>query len=130
MCYELQADSLGIQEALMPHPNEDAPELAVDNELKHTRKTHMLERVFNRALTQALFQGKRGINQIDLILSILAENQSVAVNFADQLDLIEIRLCNGYNKVQLHNNSLALNRLLKNNKSSLLMKSYVSLQLI
>lgn len=88
MCYELQADSQGIQEALMLYLNEDAPELAVDNESEaQPRKTHMLERVFNRALTQALFQGKRGINQIDLILSILAENQSVAVNFADQLGL-------------------------------------------
>ena len=88
MCYELQADSHGIQEALMLYLNEDAPELAVDNESEaQPRKTHMLERVFNRALTQALFQGKRGINQIDLILSILAENQSVAVNFADQLGL-------------------------------------------
>ena len=88
MCYELQADSQGIQEALMLYLSEDAPELAVDNESEaQPRKTHMLERVFNRALTQALFQGKRGINQIDLILSILAENQSVAVNFADQLGL-------------------------------------------
>jgi ATP-dependent Clp protease ATP-binding subunit ClpA len=88
MCYELQADSQAIQEALMLYLNEDSPELAVDNESEaQPRKTHMLERVFNRALTQALFQGKRGINQIDLILSILAEQQSVAVNFADQLGL-------------------------------------------
>ena len=88
MCYELQADSQAIQEALMLYLNEDTPELAVDNESEaQPRKTHMLERVFNRALTQALFQGKRGINQIDLILSILAENQSVAVSFADQLGL-------------------------------------------
>ena len=88
MCYELQADSQAIQEALMLYLNEDSPELSVDNESEaQPRKTHMLERVFNRALTQALFQGKRGINQIDLILSILAENQSVAVNFADQLGL-------------------------------------------
>ena len=33
-------------------------------------KTQMLERVFNRALTQAMFQGKKAINQLDLVLSI------------------------------------------------------------
>ena len=32
MCYELQADSQGIQEALMLYLIEDAPELALDNE--------------------------------------------------------------------------------------------------
>ena len=41
-------------------PNEDAIELAVDNESEaQPRKTHMLERVFNRALTQALFSGQK-----------------------------------------------------------------------
>ena len=88
MCYELQADSEAIQEALMLYLNEDSKELQIDNESEaQPRKTHMLERVFNRALTQSLFQGKRGINQLDLIISILSEQQSIAVNFADQLGL-------------------------------------------
>ncbi len=95
MCYELQADSQAIQEALMLYLNEDSAELQVDNESEaQPRKTHMLERVFNRALTQALFQGKRGINQLDLIISILSENQSVAVNFADQLGLNREKVVN------------------------------------
>ena len=88
MCYELQADSESIQEALMLYLNEDCPELSVDTETEaQPRKTHMLERVFNRALTQALFQGKRGINQLDLIISILTEANSVAVQFSEQLGL-------------------------------------------
>jgi len=88
MCYELQADSEAIQESLMLYLGEDCPEIKVDNESEaNPRKTHMLERVFNRALTQALFQGKRGINQLDLILSILTEQNSIAVNFSDQLGL-------------------------------------------
>ncbi len=88
MCYELQADSQGIQESLMLYLGEDVPELTVDSESEaQPRKTHMLERVFNRALTQALFQGKRGINQLDLVLSILTEQQSVAVQFSGQLGL-------------------------------------------
>lgn len=88
MCYELQADSESIQEALMLYLNEDCPELVIDTETEaQPRKTHMLERVFNRALTQALFQGKRGINQLDLVLSILTEVNSVAVQFSEQLGL-------------------------------------------
>ena len=88
MCYELQADSESIQEALMLYLNEDCPELVIDTETEaQPRKTHMLERVFNRALTQALFQGKRGINQLDLVLSILTEANSVAVQFSEQLGL-------------------------------------------
>ena len=47
----------------------------------------MLERVFNRALTQALFQGKKAINQLDLVLSILGEEHSVAATYADQCGL-------------------------------------------
>jgi len=47
----------------------------------------MLERVFNRALTQALFQGKKAINQLDLVLSILGEDQSISAKYAEQMGL-------------------------------------------
>ena len=40
----------------------------------------MLERVFNRALTQALFQGKKH-DPIRLVLSILGEENSVAAQY-------------------------------------------------
>lgn len=88
MCFDVQADSEAIQEALMLYLNEDCRELVTDLDAEsQPRKTHMLERVFNRALTQALFQGKRGINQFDLIVSILNEENSVASKFSGELGL-------------------------------------------
>lgn len=45
------------------------------------KKTHALERVFNRAFTQVLFSGRPKMDVIDLYLSILAENNSQACYF-------------------------------------------------
>ena len=45
------------------------------------RKTQSLERVFNRALTQALFNNQKQIRVIDLLLSISAEHNSHAAYF-------------------------------------------------
>ena len=40
------------------------------------KKTNALERVFNRALTQVLFTGRRTISTLDLYLAMMAENNS------------------------------------------------------
>jgi len=45
------------------------------------RKTNALERVFNRALTQVLFTGRRTVSTIDLYLAIMAETNSHAHYF-------------------------------------------------
>lgn len=45
------------------------------------KKTHTLERVFNRAFTQVLFSGRTHIQIIDLFLSVHAENNSYAHYF-------------------------------------------------
>lgn len=42
------------------------------------KKTHSLERVFNRAYTQVLFSGRHNLQTIDLFLSIMAEDKSYA----------------------------------------------------
>ena len=42
------------------------------------RKTVSLERVFNRAFTQALFNGRQTLTAIDLLLSLLSEKNSYA----------------------------------------------------
>ena len=42
------------------------------------KKTNALERVFNRALTQVLFQGRRQVTSIDLWLALMNENNSHA----------------------------------------------------
>jgi ATP-dependent Clp protease ATP-binding subunit ClpA len=45
------------------------------------KKTNALERVFNRALTQVLFTGRRAISTVDLYLAMMAENNSHAHYF-------------------------------------------------
>ena len=45
------------------------------------KKTNALERVFNRALTQVLFTGRRTISTLDLYLAIMSENNSHAHYF-------------------------------------------------
>ena len=89
MCYEVQADCVGIQEAIADYLKTECTELvSAENDVEvQPNKTYMLERVFNRALTQALFQGKNAINQIDLLLSILTEKNSAASLFSTQLGL-------------------------------------------
>ena len=45
------------------------------------RKTASLERLMNRAFTQALFQGRQDVNPIDVLLSIFAEKKSYGALF-------------------------------------------------
>ena len=44
-------------------------------------KTHTLERVFNRALTQVLFSGRDHIDPLDILVSIMSESTSHAAYF-------------------------------------------------
>jgi len=55
--------------------------LITDDEDATPRKTAGLERVFNRALTQVLFSGRRQIVTIDLYLAIMSETNSHAHYF-------------------------------------------------
>lgn len=45
------------------------------------RKTATLERSFNRAFTQALFNGRQYISMVDVLMSVLSEKQSYANHF-------------------------------------------------
>lgn len=45
------------------------------------KKTHSLERVFNRAITQVLFSGRQYLTVIDLFLSLMNEEKSYARYF-------------------------------------------------
>jgi len=59
------------------------------------RKTHALERAFNRSFTQVLFSGRSHVQIIDLFLSIGQENNSHAVYFMvkygiDRGDLVDL----------------------------------------
>jgi len=52
--------------------------------LTKPRKTQTLERAFNRAFTQAIFNGRAGIAPQDMILSILSERNSHACYYLSQ----------------------------------------------
>jgi len=88
MCYEVNADHEQLQIALVEYLEKQCAELVKNGtEEPNPYKTQMLERVFNRALTQALFQGKKHLNQLDLVLSILGEENSIAAQYSEQLGL-------------------------------------------
>jgi len=59
----------------------DSCQSLVKNDEATPRKTQGLERVFNRALTQVLFSGRRQIVTIDLYLAIMSETNSHAHYF-------------------------------------------------
>lgn len=51
---------------------------------KAPKRTHAVDRVFNRALTQVLFQGRQHMQVIDLYASMLMESESYAAWFLNQ----------------------------------------------
>ena len=53
----------------------------VTNKNTPPKKTNALERVFNRALTQVLFTGRRSVSTLDLYLAMMSENNSHAHYF-------------------------------------------------
>jgi len=62
------------------------------------RRTHALERVFNRAFTQVLFSGRTNMQVIDVFLSIIAEDKSTAVYFYNKYGLDRQSLLTYYQK--------------------------------
>lgn len=59
---------------------ESCASLITDKDVQ-PKKTNALERVFNRALTQVLFTGRRSVSTVDLYLAMMAENNSHAHYF-------------------------------------------------
>ena len=62
------------------------------------KKTHGLERVFNRAFTQVLFSGRSHIQLIDLFLSISSETNSYASYFFIKYGLERSQVVDYYNE--------------------------------
>ena len=59
------------------------------------RKTASLERLMNRAFTQALFQGRQDVSSIDILISVFSEKKSYAAFFlkkhqVSKQDLIDL----------------------------------------
>ena len=60
------------------------------------KKTHSLERVFNRAFTQVLFSGRNQVQIIDLFLSITSETNSYASYFFLKYGLDRVKVAEFY----------------------------------
>lgn len=71
------------------------------------RKTHSLERVFNRALTQALFNGQNRIKIVDLLLSVTTEHNSHAAYFLVKYGLDRPQIVLLYKKLSIDDESSA-----------------------
>ena len=61
------------------------------------KKTHSLERVFNRAFTQVLFSGRNHVQIIDIFLSIASETNSYASYFFIKYGLERSQVVEYYN---------------------------------
>ena len=62
------------------------------------KKTHSLERVFNRAFTQVLFSGRQNLQVIDLFLSLTSEDKSHARYFLVKYGLERGKIVTFWNK--------------------------------
>ena len=62
------------------------------------KKTHSLERVFNRAYTQVLFSGRQLMQIIDIYLSLMNEDKSHANYFLKRFGLEKGKLVNYWNE--------------------------------
>lgn len=62
-------------------------DVAMTTEDEMPRKTHGLERVFNRALTHVLFSGRPQMLPVDLYISIMAETNSHSVYYMEKFGM-------------------------------------------
>ena len=78
---DFNQDSSIILTALTNYLENEVDSLPNEEGIRPTqpKKTAMLERVFNRAFTQALFNGRQKLDPRDLLISILSESSSPAV---------------------------------------------------
>ena len=70
-----------IEQDLTLYLDSQAVLVSAKGKVKEPRKTNALERVFNRALTQVMFGGRRAMSTIDVWLAIMAESNSYASYF-------------------------------------------------
>lgn len=75
---DLSQDYRVIQGALSTYLENEVASVATEEDIQ-PKKTVMLERVFNRAFTQALFNGRQKLDPRDLLISILSETNTPAV---------------------------------------------------
>ena len=88
------------------------------------RKTQSLERVFNRALTQCLFNGNNKIRVIDLVLSITTEHNSHAAYFLAKYGLDRQSIISLYRKLSAHEADDAQSVPVDNKRADAILKEF------
>ena len=79
------------------------------NAVEQPRKTHTLERVINRALTQVMFSGRKGMQPIDIFLSIMSEPQSHAAYYFTKYGVDREELVKYFNENYVEHSSGEMN---------------------
>jgi len=96
------------------------------------RKTASLERLMNRAFTQALFQGRQDVTSIDILISIFAEKKSYAAFFLkkhqvskqDLMDLVSTETILDEGMAQMAGGQPGQEQKLRPNQADRILKSY------
>jgi ATP-dependent Clp protease ATP-binding subunit ClpA len=96
------------------------------------RKTASLERLMNRAFTQALFQGRQDVNSIDILISVFSEKKSYAafflkkhqVNKQDLMDLVSTETILDEGMAQMGGPQPGAEQKLRPNQADRILKSY------
>jgi len=81
-CHAMEANTDAIIDDITEFLN--GQDYLIVTGLTRPRKTQTLERAFNRAFTQAIFNGRAGIAPQDMLLSILSERNSHACYYLSQ----------------------------------------------
>jgi ATP-dependent Clp protease ATP-binding subunit ClpA len=71
-------DTVGLQQELVGYLGSQHYLISKRNDYEAPKRTHALERVFNRAFTQVLFSGRNTMAVVDIFISVASENNSFA----------------------------------------------------
>jgi ATP-dependent Clp protease ATP-binding subunit ClpA len=121
ICENLSCDYDLIKEEIDHYISEELIDFT-NNSGHKPKKTLSIERVFNRALAQALFSGKKSINTIDLLLSVLYETESPTVYICNKFGLERdnlIHTASLQSLVEEHTSSNSTNKNTNKKQSSL-----------
>ena len=80
---EVGGDPLAIADHSYAYCGNELEQIKIASSERGPRKTMALERMFNRAFTQSMFNGRQFVTPVDLLLSILAEKNSYAVTICN-----------------------------------------------
>ena len=98
MLNEAKVDVESLAGELLSYLDNQDYLVSADTNYVTPKKTHALERVFNRAFTQVLFSGRNQMQTIDLYLSMSAESSSYAAYFFQKYGMSKAKLVDFYNK--------------------------------